>query len=241
MAQEQTGFGEKTVNKLIELVLSRLVDAESIQVRVRGSLQRLGRGEVDGLMIQLANFLFRPALRVAEFQLDIGAAAVDVKQAMRRKIQLLHPARGNLRLVISQAQLTDSLRAELSTAPVQNGIHLHRVECQLGPSTVGTTEPSPEIAVYFTWSTATSPATGGLTAIPEIAPGGTEIGLTGLQLTETKPPETWVETAIDHINAILSLTDINNRGTTFTIDESIVESGKITIKATAHVDQFPSR
>lgn len=241
MTQEQAGFGEKTVNKLVELVLSRVVDAESIQVRVQGSLKRLGRGEIDGLMIQLANFLFRPALRVAEFQLEIGAAAVDVKQAIKRKIQLLHPSSGNLRLAISQAQLTDSLGVELSTSSVQNGAHLQRVECQLGSGSAGASGPSPAIAVYFTWTTATSSETGGFTAIPEIAPGGTGIDLTRLQLTEVKPPEDWIKTAIDHINTILSLTDINNRGTTFTIDESIIESGKITIKATAHIEQFPSR
>lgn len=240
MTPEQASFGEKTVNKLIELVLSRLVDAESIQVRVRGGLQRLGRGEVDGLMIQLTNFLFRPALRVGEFQLDIGAAAVDVKQAMRRKIQLLHPSSGDLRLAISQAQLAASLVTELSVSEGQAGAQLQQVECQLESGSVEASEPA-TIAVYFTWITATNPETGGFTAIPEIAPGGTSIELTRLQLSENKPPEVWVKTAIDHLNNILSLHDINNRGTTFTINESTIGTGIITIKATAHIEQFPSR
>lgn len=51
MTEERRNFREQAVNRFIEFVLSRLVDAERLQVRIKCNLKQLRRGELDGLSI----------------------------------------------------------------------------------------------------------------------------------------------------------------------------------------------
>ena len=65
VTQDKGNFGEQTVNKIIEILLARLLDAERIQVRIKAKLKQLARGEIDAIAIEMSGFLVRRHLRVA--------------------------------------------------------------------------------------------------------------------------------------------------------------------------------
>ncbi|MFB2935220.1 DUF2993 domain-containing protein [Aerosakkonemataceae cyanobacterium BLCC-F154] len=234
MTEERSNFREQAVNRFIEFVLSRLVDAECLRVRIKCNLKQLRRGELDGLSIQMSNLLLRPYLRVAEFQLDIGAAAVNMKSIIRRKIELLHPSEGKLLMAIDREQLTEVLNAELtdSLKEKQQRVQLEKVNCEL-------TEEG-AIAFHFHWIFAGKIQSGTYITLPEIEANGQGIFLNKQSFVGAEVPGEFLDLAIAKVNNILSLNDIAQRGTKFDIQQIEIAAGKLTIQANANIEQFPS-
>ncbi len=230
MTQEKAGFGEQAVNKLIEVVLARLVDAEHLQVRIKANLKNLAGGEVDAIAIQMWNVLLRPNLRVAHFQFDIDSAVVSIQSAMfRKKIELLRPATGLLKIVINQQQLSASLNAESLCPSNHKQDKVQQVSCEL----------QAEGAISFHFSQPQAAAGfGTCTTMPRIEPDNTVV--LEKQGVQTEPPSEFVNSAITHISNILSLVDLANQGATFHIQKLDVKAGSITVQASAHIEQFPS-
>jgi hypothetical protein len=232
--QEKTNFREQAVNKFIEFVLSMLVDAERLQVRIKCNLKQLRRGELDALTIQMFNFLMQPNLRIAEFQLDIGASAVDMQKIIRRKIELLHPSEGKLRVAIDQEQLTVVLNAELrnSLTNKQPEIKFPNITCEL--------RNDGAIAFHFNWINQGISESGTCLTIPQIDSNNNGVLLIKQDFSGKEPPIEFVNQAIAQVSNILSLNDLANRGTTFNIQKIEITAGKITVEANANIDQFPS-
>ncbi|MGA9382156.1 MAG: DUF2993 domain-containing protein, partial [Phormidium sp.] len=228
MNEEKRNFTEQAVNKFIEFVLSRLVDAECLQVRIKCNLKNLRRGELDALTIQMSNFLLRPNLRVAEFQLDIGAAAVNMQSVIHRKIELLHRSEGKLRIAIDQVQLTKVLNAELADLlkDKQQEVQFQQVNCEL--KTEGA------IAFQFNWISEGKIQSGTYITLPEIEANGEGIFLKKQSLVGEEPPTEFVNLAIEQVSNILSLNDIAQRGTTFNIQQIDLAASKLTIQANAN-------
>ena len=221
VTQEKGNFGEQTVNKIIEILLGRLLDAERIQVRIKAKLKQLTRGEIDAIAIEMSGFLVRRHLRVAQFQLHIGAVAVNIQNAIRRKIEMLHPSEGWLRMVMTQEQLTSSLIAELSTS--------QQIGCELRK----------DGAIALSFSTGEN-WVASYTTKPRIEPDGNGVVLERYRVEGKELPEEVVTDAIAHVAHILSLGDLANRGTRFHIQQIDIEPGKATVQATARIEQFPS-
>jgi hypothetical protein len=222
VAQDKGNFGEQTVNKLIEILLSRLLDTERIQVRIKAKLKQLARGEIDAIAIEMSDFLVRHHLRVAQFELNIGSVAVNIQNAIRRKIEMLHPSEGWLRMVVTQEQLTSSLLAELSSSQQQ-------IECQL----------SADGAIAFYFSTGDKQVAA-YTTKPRIEPDGNGVVLERWRVEGKEAPEELAPAAMAQVGHILSLGDLANRGTRFHIQQIDIAAGKATVQATARIEQFPS-
>ncbi|MFB2839193.1 DUF2993 domain-containing protein [Floridanema evergladense] len=234
MNQERINFREQAVNKFIEFVLSRFIDAEQLQVRIKSNLKQLRRGELDALTIQMSNFRMQPNLRVAEFQLDIGASAVNMQSIIRRKIELLHPCEGKLRIVISQEQLTVALNGELTNLfnDRQQEIQFQQVSCHL--------QTESAIAFNFNWISSGKIESGTCITKPEIESNNRAIVLIKQDFLTQEPPTEFVNCAIAQVSNILSLNDLANRGTTFNIQKIEIGAGKVTVEANANIEQFPS-
>jgi hypothetical protein len=233
--QEKAGFRERAVNKFIEVVLARLVDAEQLKVRIKTNLKQLARGEIDAIAIQMSGFLLQQNLRVADFRFDIGPAAVNVQSAMRRKIELLHPSDGLLHLTITEYQLSHLLQAELlGSDPRQDGQleQLEQVNCEL--------RADGAIAFHVKWLHAEELESGTCITIPWIEPNTNTVVLEQQNFEEKEPPASFVNAAIAQVSSILSLIDITNQGTTFQLQQLDIEAGKVTVQAAAHIEQFPS-
>lgn len=232
--QEKGNFTERAVNKFIELVLSRLVNAERLQVRIKSNLKKLGRGELDALTIQMFNFLLQPNLRVSEFRLEIGPSAVNTKSIVQRKIELLHPSAGQLRIAIAPEQLTAALNSELADFSKENqsNILFKEVVCEL--------RIDGEITLHFQWADNGESRTGSYILNPQIEIDRNVVILLDRGFIDREPPTELVELAIAKISKILSLTDLANQGTTFKIQQIDMTASQIIVQAHAEIEQFPS-
>jgi len=234
LTEEKSNFTERAVNKFIELILLRLVDAERLQVRIKSNFKKLGRGELDSLAIEMSGFLLRRNLRVAEFQFNIGASAVNIQSVMRRKIELLHPSEGKLRIAIEQEEMTTALNAELtdSLKDQQQEIQFQQVNCEF------TTEQA--IAFHFNWLCAEQMESGTYITKPQIELNNQGIVLIKTHFVGKEPATEFVNQAIALVSNILSLNDIANRGTSYNIEQIDLAAGKVIIQANANIEQFPS-
>ncbi|MBW4574185.1 MAG: DUF2993 domain-containing protein [Aphanothece sp. CMT-3BRIN-NPC111] len=230
MTPEKVKFKEQVVNKFIEMVLARMVDAESISVRVKANFQKLVRGELDALTIEMYSFLLRQYLRVENFQFNIGAAAVDIRSIRNKQIKLLHPSKGSLRMVISQEQLTNVLNAQL--VDPSDEMQAMQVKCQFGTDN--------EIVFHFNWMCAEEIKSGSCTTKPRTNTNGNAVVLDQLKVEGKELPIKFVNAVIAQVSDILSLSDIANQGTTFHFQQLDIEAGKIIVQAATHIEQFPS-
>lgn len=227
---EKAKFGEQVVNKFIEMVLARIVNAERISVRVKAGFKKLARGELDALTIEMYGFSLRKHLRVDEFQFNIGASAVDLGSIKQRQIQLLHPSNGSLRVIISQEQLNTALNAQL-LEPSEIYRQL-QVKCQLGTDN--------KIAFYFNWMCGEEIQSGSFTTKSRIEAKGNAVVLDRGDVEGTEPPIEFVNTVMAQLSDILSLSDIADRGTSFDFQQLNVEGDRIIVEAATHISQFPA-
>ncbi|MGI0484409.1 LmeA family phospholipid-binding protein [Pantanalinema rosaneae CENA516] len=230
---EKQRFSERAVNKVIEVILSRLVDADRLQVRIKTTLNRLTQGEVDAITIHIHGYLLQPNLRVEAFLFDIGTAAVNVKSAMRRKIELLHPSTGVLCLTLTETQFTDSLIAELHPlTPTDSCNTLDCVTCTFAAE--GT------IALTWQWSNPDRVCSGQWIATPQVNLEDYTVELASTVHGEPIP-EHWLAPAIAHLRRTLNLCALANQGTTFQVHTIAIATGKATVQAHAHIDYVPSK
>lgn len=234
MTTSKDKFLEKAVNKFIEMVLTRLINADRVQVRVKANLKDLLTGKLDALTIEMFGFMLRRHLRVAEFQFNIGTAAVNLESVRRRKIELLYPSEGSLRLAIAQEQLITFLNAELAYlfSEQQREIQLQEVNCEL--------REDGAIAFHFHWLRDRKVETGSYITIPQIEPNGNVAVISRSDMEVNKIPDEFISATLTQITNILNLTDLADRGTTFQIQQLDIEAGKITVQAHAYIEQVPS-
>lgn len=231
MSQRKSRFGEQGINRFIEMVLARLVNADSVQARIQAPLKQLTRGEIDGLSIQMMGFLLRQHLRVTELHFEIGAAAVNLQKVMRRKIELLHPTTGALRLVITPTQLSRFLQAELLN-PVSPTVDTHELKLHC------TFHPEQQLALH--WQGPQAEATGTTFIQPRLAPDRSGMLLEPQGVTGEQPSAASLSTAIALLTSVLSLQDLANQGTHFQIQTLVIEPDRLTVQAAATIEQFPS-
>ncbi|MFB2921057.1 LmeA family phospholipid-binding protein [Aerosakkonema funiforme] len=234
VTQAKSKLLEQAVNKFIEMVLSRLVDAERLQVRVKANFKDLLAGKLDALTIEMFGFLLRPHLRVAEFKFDIGASAVNLQSVRHRQIELLYPAKGSVKMTITQEQLTAFINAESASLCEKqpNEIPLQQVKCELregGAIAFHFQSVNPEVNYFETYIT-----------LPQIEINGRAVILVRQNIEKSEIPAEYVNAIFAQVSNILSFHDIANRGTTFHIQQLNNETNQIIVQANAYVEYFPS-
>ncbi len=234
MTQGKSKLLEEAVNKFIEMVLSRLIDAERLQVRVKANLKDLLAGKLETLTIEIFGFLLRRYLRIAEFQFNIGAAAVNLQSVRRYKIELLHPAQGSVRMVITQEQLTAFLNDELATLceKQQRETQLQQVRCELMENGA--------IAFHFSWIYGQASYFGTCLTLPEIESNNHTVILVPENGVKSGIPDEYINVVLLQVSKILSFNDIANRGSTFRIQQVNNAANQIIVQANACVEHVPS-
>lgn len=93
-------------------IRSRLVDAESLAVRVdNGPSYQLLQGRVDRVRIAGRGVVPRPGLRIAVAELETDRIDLDFGSLRRGEVVLDEPLQGALRLVLTEADLNAFLRS----------------------------------------------------------------------------------------------------------------------------------
>jgi hypothetical protein len=236
--QEKSGFGEQAINKIAEVAIaSQLQKADSVEVRIKTDLNKLGHGQLDSLAIAIYGVLLQPNLEAETLQLQIGRVTVKPFSALRGKIQLVHPSDGTFRLVFNEASFTTALNTESFRERLRSRGYADkqdaRIGCLLSDNTITfRTEPignNTKVPQHFV-----------LVATPEIAPEGQAVLLQQVRYVEGQEPSPEFTSALlARMDELLSLQDFERKGMLLQIQQLDVSAGKLTLQAAARIEQFP--
>lgn len=242
--RENASWRSRTINKFVGLAISRLVEAERVDVWVNATLSKAMRGEVDGLAIELQGFLVRKDLTIETFQLRIGQVTVLPRLAMKGTIHLVQPATGELVLILREEQLSDYLRTQFvdgrsqSSTPSEDTIQNYKIH---NINTAFLPENQIQLAVDWTIISSEFIQASTLTTTPEITSEGQTVNLVVRSVSGAEVPVELQAAVLSAINEVLSLQDFKQRGTSFQIQHIEMTDEKLTLHAAAIIDQFPTR
>ena len=225
MTEQKIKFGERIVNKFIEMILSRMINVKKLQVRVKANWQKLIKGELDGLTIEMYGFLLRQNLRVSEFCFDIGPSAVNLDRIKQRKIELLYTAEGTLKMVINQTELTPAIKAKLENFTVTD------INCLLENNKLTVKLQCKDEGENLSINCFTT---------PKININKDRVIIEKWHFEGQNPPDEILNIISEEMGEILSLIDVSNQGTTFKIENIDIASGQLILNAKSYIEQFPT-
>jgi hypothetical protein len=237
--QEKSGFGEQAINKIAEMAIaSQLQKADGVEVRIKTDLNKLAHGQLDSLAIAIYGVLLKPNLEAETLRLEIGCVTVKPLSALRGKIKLVHPSEGTFHLVINEASFTTALNTESFREMLRSRGYADkqdvRIRCLLSDNTIRfRREPignNTEVPQDFV-----------LVATPEITPEGQAVLLQQVRYVEGQEPSSEFTSALlARMYELLSLQEFERKGMLLQIQQLDVSAGKLTLEASARIEQFPS-
>ncbi len=239
-------LGEQALNKIAELALSsQLEDADSIEVKVKTTPEKLANGELESLLIEGEGLVIETDLRLQVLEIEMKAIAVEPLKALTGNIKLTQPTEGTARLILTETDLNRALNSlelrskinvldtYLSTGEVK--LTVPQKKCQLRED--GTV--AVEALVELQPSGETKEVA--FTTTPKIAPGGRSVVLSDIQYEPGKEiSEDLTQAFLDKAAKMLDLRNFEKKGLALRIHRLTVEAGQITLLAVADITQFPT-
>ena len=246
MAQEKGRFGEQAINKIAEMALvSQLGEVEGLEVQINTDLSKLAHGEVECINIKINGVALQQDLTLEELQLEINQVTVKPLSALLGKIKLTKPAEGIVRIVINEDSLNRAFNSKSFDKYLhqsksfvddkQQRIHVQQVQCFLLAD--GNIAFNSKLILDETQETKLV----AFTAIPCIANNGEKIVFQNVDYLEGKEIAPELTAAlITQMSEFLSLRKFEQKGMLLRIQQLEVTVGKLTLQATAYIEQFPS-
>lgn len=246
MAQDKGRFGEQAINKIAEMALaSQLGKVAGLEVQINTDLSKLAHGEVDCINIKINGVPIQQDLTLEELQLEINQVTVKPLSALLGKIKLTKPAEGIVHIVINEDSLTRAFNSKAfdkylhqnkSFADDKQGIiHVKQVQCFLLAN--GNIAFNSKLILDETQENKLV----AFTAIPYIEHHGEKIVLQNVDYLEGKEIAPELTAALlTQMSEFLSLRKFEQKGMLLRIQQLDVTVGKLTLQATAYIEQFPS-
>ena len=244
VTEENLGLGAQALNKMAEMALSsQMEEAENLQVQVKIDPSNLAKGEVDSLALSGEGLMMRPGLRMEELEMQINSIAVKPLKAVFGKIELVKPAEGTARIVLTEADLNRAFNPEaLSNQLYQGIVHLDgnlvavdilQVACHLLSD--GTIAIDTEVVLRESGASQQV----SFTSTP-INIDGQGVVLQNVQYSEGKKSPELTSALVEQASEILNLRNFEIEGISLQIEHIDIEAGKLTLQAKALVTQFPT-
>lgn len=236
---EKSRFGEQALNKIAEVAIAtQLKQVEKLAVQLKVDLSRLAHGEVDSININMNSLLMQQDLVAEELQLQINRVIVKPFSAILGKIKLTQPARGTIRVVFNEEDLTRAFNSQSFRANLPQGkqvkIYLQQVNCHLLAD--GNIAFKSELILTDT-GLAQSVA---FTTVPRIGNDGRKILLQDVHYLNSEVAPELTAALLAQVGEFLSLHIFEQKGMSLQFQQLDVTAGKLTIQASAYIEQFPS-
>jgi hypothetical protein len=243
--QEKAGLGEQALNKIAEIALaSQLEEVERLEVQIKTDLSKLAHGEVDSIAININGLLMQQDLVVEELQLKINRVVVKPLSALFGKIKLTQPSTGTVSIAINEDNLTRAFNTESfhkRLHQIQSGVEdkpvaipIKPVKCSLLAD--GNIAFSSEQILGKTGEAQPFAFTG----TPRIGTDGKEIVLQNGHYEGKELPPELTAALVAQLSEVLNLRNFEQKGMSLQIQQFKVTAGRLTLQATAYIEQFPS-
>ena len=239
-------LGEQALNKIAEIALSTQLDQlDRLEVQVKTDPGRLTQGEVESLIIDGEGLVMQQDLRMQEMKIKISSVAVDPLKALTGNLELTKPTQGTAEILLTEADINRAFNSDtlsnqmlglnISVEGKQMVIDTEQVDCHFLAD--GQVSLDAQILLRQTGETRAV----SFTATPRISNDGRRVCLENVQYAQGKElsPEL-TQALVAKASDILNLSNFEMEGISLRLHQLQVEAGKLRLRATADVTQFPS-
>lgn len=242
--QEKGDIGEQALSKAAEIAISSQLDeVENLDVDIRTDPLKLIQGELESVKIEGKGLVMQKDLRTEELEIKTTNIAINPLSAVFGKIELTRPTEADAHVVLTE-QCERAFNSEFIHQKLQNldvnvndqlmTINTRQVKFQLPGE--GKIVLKAEIQPKGTGEMKQV----AFTTVPRIVTGGEKVVLEDVQYVEGEDlsPEI-TATLLERAGELLDLRNFELEGMSLRLKGLDVQKGKLTLQATALVEQFP--
>jgi hypothetical protein len=239
-------IGEQALSKAAEIALSTQLDeVENLEVDIRTDAGKLIQGELESVKIEGEGLVMQKDLRTEQLQVTTGNIAINPLSAAFGKIELTRPTEAEAQVVLTEQDLERAFNSDYIHDKLQNlevnvdgqptAIDTRQVQFNLPGE--GKIALKAEICLKKTGETKQI----AFTTVPHISAGGERVILEDVQYAENKELSPELTAALlERANELLDLRNFELEGMSLRLKGLDVQKSKLTLQATARVEQFPS-
>jgi hypothetical protein len=238
-------IGEQALSKAAEIGLSTQLDeVENLDVDIRTDAGKLIQGQLDSVAIEGKGLVMQKDLRAEEVEIKTSNIAINPLSAAFGKIELTRPTDADAHVVLTEPDLERAFNSEYIHNKLQNlTVHVNGQPLVIDTRQVQLRLPgdgkivlTAEILLKETGETQQI----SFSTVPHLTPGGERIVLEDIQYAQGKELSPELTTALlDRASELLNLRNFELEGMSLRLKGMEVQKGKLTLQATAHVEQFP--
>lgn len=246
MTLDKPDIGEQALSKAVEVGLSTQLDeVENLEVDIRTDPGKLIQGELDSVEIEGKGLVMQKDLRAEELEVKTRSIAINPLSIPFGNIELTRPTDAEAHVVLTEQDIERAFNSEYIHDKLQNlkvnvegqpvTISTRQVQFQLpGDGKIALTA---EILLNETQETKQVC----FTTVPRMSADGERITLDDVQYAESKELSPELTAALlARANELLNLRNFELEGMSLRLKGLDVQKGKLTLQATAHVEQFPN-
>jgi len=238
-------IGEQALSKAAEIGLSTQLDeVENLEVDIRTDPVKLIQGELESVEIEGKGLVMQKDLRAEELEIKTSNIAINPLSAAFGKIELTRPTDAEAQVVLTEQDIERAFNSEYIHNKLQNlKVHVNGQPLVIDTRQVQLRLPgdgkivlTAEILLKETGETQKI----SFSTVPHLTPGGERIALEDIQYAQGKELSPELTTALlERASELLNLRNFELEGMSLRLKGMEVQKGKLTLQATARVDQFP--
>jgi len=239
-------LGEQAISKAAEMgIASQLDEVEEVNVDIRTDPIKLMQGEVDSVKIDGEGMVMQQDLRMEEMQIKTGSVAINPLSVAFGKIELKRPTDAEVHVVLTEADLNRAFNSDFIRDKLKNlEVNINGQPTRVDAQQVELRLPGEG---KFALSSAIRMADSGetkrvaFTAVPQVNASGDRISLENVEYTEGQglSPEL-TEVLLQRASELLDLRNFELEGMSLRVQRLDVQAERLTLEASARVEQFPS-
>ncbi|MBW4668750.1 MAG: DUF2993 domain-containing protein [Cyanomargarita calcarea GSE-NOS-MK-12-04C] len=243
---DSPGLGEQALNKVAEIGLSSQLDeVDNLDVDIKTDPLKLLTGQLDAVTIAGEGLVMQKDLRIDELQMQVNNVAINPLSVTFGKIELTQPTEGNARVVLTEGDInrafnSDYVRSQLQSLKIQVNGQSMRIDPQhINCALLRKGKLALNASILLKESGETKQAA--FSAVPRVSANGQSVSLENVEFGESEEisPEL-TKALVDATSEILNLSNFDLQGMSLQLKQLEVETGKITLQASAYVEQIPS-
>lgn len=243
--QDQPGLGEQALDKVVELgISSQLDEVENLDVDIKTDPLKLVQGQVDDVKIAGDGLVMKKDLRVDQLDMHMTGVAINPLSIALGKIELTKPTDATVRAVLTESDINRAFNSDYVRNQLQNlQVSINGQPTAISAQQVNFRLPGDrKVAIDATVSLPDNRTQQvAFSAIPAISSNGQTVALENVEYGEGEELSPELTAAlVEQTSEILNLTNFDLEGMSLRIENLQVESGKLTIKAQAHVEKIPT-
>lgn len=239
-------IGEQALSKAAEVgLVTQLDEVENLEVDIRTDPGKLIQGELESVTIEGDGLVMKKDLRAEKLEVKTSRVAINPLSVAFGKIELNRPTDAEAHVVLTEQDLERAFNSEYIHNKLQNlTVHVNGKPVMINVHQVKLRLPGDgKIALQAAINQQKTGETQQIcfTTVPHLNSDGQRITLEDVQYADSQELSPELTNALlDRAGELLDLRNFELEGMSLRLKGLNVQKGKLTLQATAQVEQFPN-